>query len=134
MLQVLYLDVVKVDLDVAYTCMLQTYVSSVLGISYVCLQVFYLDVAYVSMVFKCFSGVFASVSDTCVSFVFFRMLQLLHLDILKVDRVLHIGCVWEVGWRRGRRPGRRGPNAGMLACELDALGARSLPVWALFGR
>jgi hypothetical protein len=84
-----------------------------------------------SNVFQAFSQVF---SDTCVSFVFFRMLQLLHLDILKVDRVLHIGCVWEVGWRRGRRPGRRGPNAGMLACELDALGARSLPVWALFGR
>ena len=23
------------------------------------------------------------------------MLQLLHLDVLKVDRVLHMGCVWK---------------------------------------
>ena len=29
MLQVIYLDVAKVDLDVAYTCTLQTYVLSV---------------------------------------------------------------------------------------------------------
>jgi hypothetical protein len=36
-LQVFYLDVAKVDLDVAYTCMLLAYVSSVLGVSYVCL-------------------------------------------------------------------------------------------------
>jgi hypothetical protein len=43
------------------------------------------------MVFKCFSGVFTS-----ISFVFFCMLQLLHLDVLKVDRVLHMGYAWEV--------------------------------------
>jgi hypothetical protein len=47
MLQVFYLDVAKVDLNVAYTCMLQAYVSSILGVSYVCLQVFHLDIAYV---------------------------------------------------------------------------------------
>jgi hypothetical protein len=46
-----YLDVVKVDLNVAYACILQTYVSSVL---YVCLQVFHLDVAYVVNFFRRF--------------------------------------------------------------------------------
>jgi hypothetical protein len=48
MLRVFYLDVVKVDKDVAYTCMLQAYVSSILGVSYVCSTIFYLDVTYVS--------------------------------------------------------------------------------------
>jgi hypothetical protein len=68
-LQVFYLDVAKVDLDVAYTCILQAYVSSVLGISDVCckcfiwmLQVFPLDVACVlqwfSSVFRCFRKCF----------------------------------------------------------------------------
>jgi hypothetical protein len=44
MLQVFYLDVAKVDLDVAYKCMLRAYVSSV---SYVSMQVYHLSVAYV---------------------------------------------------------------------------------------
>jgi hypothetical protein len=39
-----YLDVAKVDLDVAYPCMLQAYVSSV---------------------FRCFMRMFASVSSGC---------------------------------------------------------------------
>jgi hypothetical protein len=26
---------------------------------------------------------------------FFCMLQLLHLNVLKVDRVLHMGCAWK---------------------------------------
>jgi hypothetical protein len=30
-----------------------------------------------------------------VSFVFFCMLQLLHLDVLKKDRVFHTRCAWE---------------------------------------
>ena len=30
-----------------------------------------------------------------VSFVFFCMLQLLHLNVLKVDQVLHMRCAWE---------------------------------------
>jgi hypothetical protein len=42
-----------------------------------------------TMVFKYFSGIFTS-----VSFMFFCILQLLYLDISKVDRV-HIECVWE---------------------------------------
>ena len=31
-----------------------------------------------------------------VLYVFFCMLQLLHLDVLKVDRVMHMGFAWEV--------------------------------------
>jgi hypothetical protein len=44
MLQVFYLVVAKVDLDLTYTCMLQ---------------------AYVSNVFKCFIRMFASISSRC---------------------------------------------------------------------
>jgi hypothetical protein len=29
---------------------------------------------------------------SCVSSVFFYMLQVLHLDVSKVDRMLHVGC------------------------------------------
>ena len=72
------------------------------GVSYVCLQVFNLDVAYVCNGFKCFQ-VFLQVFQTLIlsiSSVFF-MLQLLHLDISKVDRVLHMGCVWETAGSAG---------------------------------
>ena len=55
MLQVFYLDVAKVDLDVAYTCMLQANVFKYFpGVSYVCLQVFHLDVVYVCNVLNVF--------------------------------------------------------------------------------
>jgi hypothetical protein len=65
----------------------------------VCCKCVYLDVGYISricckyfiwilrmfaIVFKCFSGVSSVLS------VFRRMLQVLDLDILKVDRMLHI--------------------------------------------
>jgi hypothetical protein len=56
------------------------------------LQVFYLDVVYVCNDFKCFSCVFASVSDECFKcfIVFRRMLQLLHMDVSKLDWGLHL--------------------------------------------
>jgi hypothetical protein len=74
----------KSDLDVAYTCMLQAYVSSVFGClvrmfvsvlsgCYICLQCF----------FRCFRKCFI-----CLLF----MLQLLHVDVSKINRVFHIGC------------------------------------------
>jgi hypothetical protein len=44
----------------------------------------------VAMVFKYFSGVFASVSD--MFHLFLCMLQLFYLDVSKADRVLHIGA------------------------------------------
>ena len=58
-LQVFYLDIAKVDLDVAYTCMLQANIFKYFsGVSYVCLQVFHLDFAYVCNVVQAFSQVF----------------------------------------------------------------------------
>jgi hypothetical protein len=48
------------------------------------------------MVFKCFKGVFASVLS-----IFFCMLQLLHMDVTKVDRVLHMGFAWEAAGGAG---------------------------------
>jgi hypothetical protein len=68
--------------------------------------------AYVLSVFRRFICIFASVSSECwiclqwFSNVFqtfsqpfsdacFCMLQLLYLDVLKVDQILHIGCAWE---------------------------------------
>ena len=60
MLQVFYLDVVKVDLDVAYTCMLQAYVSSVPGVlirMFASVSSGWMLYIFV-MVFKCFSGIF----------------------------------------------------------------------------
>jgi hypothetical protein len=44
-----------------------------------------------------FSGIFACVLDSyfkCFICLFF-MLQLLHSDVLKVDRVLYLRCAWE---------------------------------------
>ena len=48
------------------------------------MQVFYLDVAYVYNGFKCFH-VFFQVFQTHVSFIFKCMLNLLHLDVSKLD-------------------------------------------------
>jgi hypothetical protein len=60
--------------------------------------VFYLNVAYVyncfQILFKRFSQVFHTFVSS-VSSIFFCMLQLLHLDISKVNRVLHIECSWK---------------------------------------
>jgi hypothetical protein len=54
----------------------------------ICLQWF-------SKIFQAFSQVFHAFVPS-VSFVFFCMLQLLHLEISKVDRLLHMGCAWKV--------------------------------------
>jgi len=66
------------------------------------LQVFYLDVAYVCNAFQVFFLVLLQVFQThvsSVSTIFFCMLQVLHPDVSKVDRVLHMVC-------RGKREGR----------------------------
>ena len=108
MLQVFYLDIAKVDADVAYTCMLQAYVSSV---SYVCLQVFHQDVVYVcngfQMFFRRFCKWFRRLFQ--VFHLSFFMLQLLHLDVLKVDRVLHNGCAWKAAGGVGDIQSDAGP-------------------------
>jgi hypothetical protein len=58
-----------------------------------------------------------------VSFVFFCMLQLLHLDILKADRVLHMGCTWEV---TGGADDIRGDAGPLLVCSLASLTRHAL--------
>jgi hypothetical protein len=64
MLQVFYLDIAKLDLDVACIC----------------------------NEFQVFSCVFAGVSDVCCKCFncFERMLQVFHLVVAKVDLVLHV--------------------------------------------
>jgi hypothetical protein len=76
MFQVFHLNVAKVDIDVAYTCMLQKYV---LSVSFICMsQVFHLDVACVlhdyTRVLQVFLGV-------CKCFSYLRcILQVFHLN------------------------------------------------------
>jgi hypothetical protein len=66
-----------VDLDVAY-------------VSHICLQVFYLNFVYVFCnSFKCFCKCM-QMYVSIVSFAFRRMLQVLHRNVSKVDRVLHL--------------------------------------------
>jgi hypothetical protein len=127
MLQVFYIDVAKVDRDVAHVAVVITYVSSVCSKCFIyfrrMLRVFYLDVANVDLdlyiyasvssvfirrlqvfssgsysvcngytrVFKFFL-VFSSVSDECCKYFscFGHMLQMFHLNIAKVDRMLHM--------------------------------------------
>jgi hypothetical protein len=82
------------------------------------LQVSYLDVAYVlQYFFKCFSGAFACVSEACFKcFICFQTyVANMHLDVSKINRVLHMGTHVGSGrgqvrsphvvWQRGQRPG-----------------------------
>jgi hypothetical protein len=89
MLQLFHLDIAKVNLDVAYTCMLQAYVVFS-GVFIYMLQVFYLDIAYVLQWLQtCFSGV-SNICCKCFN-CFGRMLRVFHLDVVKVDLgVTHI--------------------------------------------
>jgi hypothetical protein len=72
------------------------YVANVLSGYCICfmhiLQMFYMDVAYAYNSFQMFSGVFASVSDVCCKCFscFGCILQVFHLDVSKVDQVLHM--------------------------------------------
>jgi hypothetical protein len=105
-------DVAKVDQDVAHVaitmhvcfkCMFQifhlyhTYVASVfiwiLRI-HACASVFHLDTAYVYNGFQVFLQVFQKHVSSVAS-VLFCMLQLLHMYVSKVNRMLHMRCVWE---------------------------------------
>jgi hypothetical protein len=151
MLQVFRMDVVKVDRDVAYVARVvhvcckrlfpmfhlffqmyvasvfiwmlytfHTYIASVLSRCCVCLQWF----SSVSGVFfKCFQTHISSVSS-----FFRRMLQVLHLDVSKVDRVLHIlqrdptataagGGARGAAWGQAVRGVQRGNEVQMWASE-----------------
>jgi hypothetical protein len=133
MLQVFYRDVAKVDLDVAYACMLQTYVSSVFR-CFIRMFVFYLDVAYVYNGFQIFSGVFTNVSDVYFK-CFICLLLYVAFECFKSRGVAHgmwVGsCRWHeqrperCGRRQcGRRPKQCRPTASALIHEPDALDAR----------
>jgi hypothetical protein len=59
----------------------------------------YLDVRYICNDFQVFSCIFASVSDTffkCFICLLLHVASGTHLNISKIDRVLHIECAWEV--------------------------------------
>jgi hypothetical protein len=138
MLQMFYLDVAKIDLDVAYTCILQAYVLSV---------------------FRYFIRMFASVSSgRCIYLqwflnVFQEFLQVFQTLVLSVFicLLLYVATVasrcfknrsgvarrMRVGsgrrrrrclGQRGRRPRQRGPTADALPCNPDALYARLHPL------
>jgi hypothetical protein len=84
--------------------MFHTYVASV-----------YLDVC---IYLQWLSIVFSSVLDAyfeCFICLFYT-LQVLHLDVLKVDRVLYMGCTWKAGGARAvlvrATLGQRGPLRG----------------------
>jgi hypothetical protein len=117
---VFYLDIAKVDLDIAYTCTLQAYVFECFHVflTYVC-RCFIWMLYMFTMVFKCFQ----------------TFLQVFYLSFLYVTTVtsesfknkLDITHRMRVGngWRRGRRTRWHRPTA--LACEPNALAAHDLP-------
>ena len=93
---------------------------------YIC-KYFILMLHVFAMVFKCFSDVFASVSEVCFKcFIYlFCTLQLLYLDVSKVDPVLHMGCVWEAAGGaddvRGGVGNVRGSAGPLLVCSLASM-------------
>jgi hypothetical protein len=88
-----------------------------------------------TMVLKCFQ-MFLQVFQmhvSSVSSVFFCIfLQVLHLDILKVNRMLHIGYAWEAGGgASGTHAGdvRANNNFRFKAVTLKSISWRGAPVW-----
>jgi len=102
MLQVFYLDVAKVDLDVAYTCMLQAYVSSVLS-CFICMFISVsseccICLQWFSNVFQAFSQVFQTLVSS-VLFVFFYVATVASGYFKSRSDVTH-GMRVGSGWRR----------------------------------
>jgi hypothetical protein len=86
MLQVFHLNVAKVDLDVAYTCMLQACFPGVSDVRYKCfiwiLHMFCNDYNCVFLVFHTYVASVLTVSNICC--------EVFHLDVAKLDLVLHM--------------------------------------------
>jgi hypothetical protein len=59
-----------------------------------------------------------------VSFVSFCMLQLLHLNVSKVDRVLRMECAWEAGG------GASSPHMGNVQAAWAPTWARVTQAWS----
>jgi hypothetical protein len=80
------------------------------GVSYICLQVFHLDIAYVCNCFQMFLGVFTIVSDSCFKCFIYLILYvatIIYTCFKCRSGVVHRMCIESGGWR-GRRLGRLG--------------------------
>ena len=75
------------------------YFSSVSSVSYVCLQVFYLDVVYVCNSFIVFLGVFASVSEAYLK-CFTYLLLYVATVASGCFKIRSSACTWDA---RGKR-------------------------------
>jgi hypothetical protein len=93
--------------------MFHTYVASVLSGCYMFAMVF----KHFYVFFQVFQKYVSSVSS-----IFRHMLQVLHLDVSKLDQVLHMGYAWEVG-EAASGPRVQPGSAGNIR-----------PAWALRGR
>jgi hypothetical protein len=101
----------------------------VVNVSNVCRNYFYLDIAYVCNDFQEFSCAFASVLDACCKCFsrFVRILQVFHLDVLKLDRdVAHV-AKWLIYHNRllhqlGRSACAWG-SGGMERCSVAGAGS-----------
>jgi hypothetical protein len=121
MLQVFCLYVTKLDLDVAYTCMLQAYVLSVLR-CFICMFASVLSGCCISLQWfsNIFSGVFASVSESHLFQVFhiFFYVTIVVSGYFKsrsgVAYRMRVGRSRRHWWRLGRRWRRPGQRAGPL--------------------
>ena len=84
---------------------LYTYVASVYPQYFICFFKCMLRVCLSGCCYMFHTYVASVLSRCCVylqwfssvSSIFRRMLQVLYLDVLKVDWVLHTGCAWEAG-------------------------------------
>jgi hypothetical protein len=85
-LQVAYLDVAYVALDIHVCC--KCMFSNVSAVSNICCKCVYLDVAYVVVAIHVY---FISVCFKCFS-CFKCMLQVFHLDVAYVEVAIHICC------------------------------------------
>jgi hypothetical protein len=101
-----------------------------LSVSYVCLQVFHMDVAYVCNGFQTFFRHFSN-----VSYAYFKcfICLLLYVTIVVSGRFKNRSCVIygmcvRSHRRRGRCPRRLRTTTGVLSYESDALGACLLSV------
>jgi hypothetical protein len=117
MLQVFHPHVVKVDLHVTFTCMLQAYFQVVSGVSYIYCKYFIWMLYLFAMIFKYFSGVFCK--------CFRRMFKVFHLPSLYVVTVASEYVKSRSGVAHEMSVGsdwRRGPAARVLARKPNTLG------------
>jgi hypothetical protein len=108
------MNIAKVDRDVAYVAMVvHVCCKGLLLMFHLCFsdpycKCIYLDVAYVfiwmlrmvAMIFMCFIFLVFHKNISSVLSAFICMLQLLYLDVLKADRVLHLSSLFSAALSR----------------------------------